>query len=156
VNLAVIRLRESAQRLTGVRDEDLRLIAAALDVFEALADAPNTNRGELAAVEDALRCPRVPVWSCAGLVLAELAVRHVAAQEVFRAFLASPRAAERFQAISHLTDRMPRELLEELLNQGLCDRSTHVRERAAELSARFGITPRGLTSPSRGRTRRCT
>jgi hypothetical protein len=140
VNLGVVRLREWAQRLTGVRAEHLRLIAAALDVFEALADAPTATRGELAAVEEALRCSSVPVWSCAGCVLAELAVRHAAAGEAFRDLLASRRAGERFQAISSLTGRMPHELLRELLDRGRGDRSKHVRERARELSARFRLT----------------
>jgi hypothetical protein len=148
MNLGVVRLRESVERSAGrERPDDIRLMSAVIDVLEALVDAPVATRGELAAVEDAMRCPRVAVSSCAGIVLAELATRHAAAQEAFRALLASPRAAERFQAISYVSDRMPRALVEELLGQGLRDRSGQVRERAAELSARFGIASRPDAEP---------
>ena len=151
----VAQTREWARSLPRIKDDERRLIFAALDAFEALgAAARQLNREELSAVEEAARSRWVAAWDVGGRALAELACQHVAAQEAFRELVASPASSERFQAISSLSARMPAPLLRELLTRGLNDRSKKVRVRAAmtcdtlrleellpELERRAGVEP---------------
>ena len=107
------------------------MIFAALDAYEILSQKRNITRIELEPIIDAMRSGWVAADTSAGHLLAELASRHVAAQEALRELTTSRKSKERSAAIYCLSNEIPKLLLCELLTLGIIDRSKAVCRRAA-------------------------
>jgi hypothetical protein len=125
------KTREWVQTQPRIKEEERRLIEAALDSFEVLRRARKISPGQLVAITEAARCRWVAGSDIGGRALAALACKHAAAQQAFRDLVGSRKSHERYQAISRLSERMPKPLLQELLTRGLNDRSKAVRLWAA-------------------------
>jgi hypothetical protein len=119
------------------KDEQRRVIFAAMDAFEALKPAIEVSRDQLGPIVAAIRCPWEAAWDVRGDLLAELAWKHRAAQDAFRELVASRKALERFRAVLSLSARMPKSLLLELLSHTVNDRSKRVRQWTAEVCGRL-------------------
>jgi hypothetical protein len=124
-------IRNWVQSHPRIKEEERCLIVAAMGSFESLNQVKACSREQLAAIM-AAACSR---WQAAqgygGRFLAELAGKHPAAQAAFRELVAFRKYDVRLQAIMHLSIKMPRQLLQELLGQAITDRSKGVRTWAA-------------------------
>lgn len=133
------RMRNWVQSHPRIKNEERRVIFAAMESFEELKQVKATSRDQLEAIIEAARCPSRAVWGVGGQLLAKLAQTNEAAQEAFRELVASPKASERLQAVCSLSARMPVALLHDLLRQTVNDRSKRVRQWTAEMCNTLGL-----------------
>src|SRR5262245_15033408 len=102
-----------------------------MDAFERHRHRAAVSGEQLHALVVATRSRWLAACSMACRLLGKLACRQGAAQEAYREVLTSGRAKVRLEAIFWLHPEMPRPLLQDVLVQGLTDRSKHVRKQAA-------------------------
>jgi hypothetical protein len=112
--------------------EERSVILAAMDAFERLSREATLSGAQLQALVVATRSQRLAACSMGCRLLGNLACRHGAAQEAYREVLTSGRAKVRLWAIFWLHPEMPGPQLQDVLGQGLTDRSKHVRKQAAQ------------------------
>jgi HEAT repeat protein len=120
-------------RWRGVRtpDEEAAVLAFA-DAYDAAVQSGKLSPDQLATVVDAASSPRALLWMNATELLADLAIRWEIAAQVVAKMFASRQSHIRFAALCCLRADTPMKISNGLLRNGLIDKSSRVRWKAAQ------------------------
>lgn len=132
----MVTQRERFERyfgLPGPKDSDReQVLLAVADAFDAAMIDGDMTEDRLRVIVQAVSSPKVAIWeSCCG-ILGAASERWPNAAEAILQISRQSHAHVRFNAICSLTEKTPAHVVNEVLKNGLSDRSARVRWKAAD------------------------
>lgn len=115
------------------KPDEIRKLRLITEITEVLDQKKQITGEDLRPVIDATMSKHACVWEEGATLLLRLAARHNLAQQALIKISNAPTAADRFKIMSFLRDgqHVPHEIKVQLLTHGLADKSSKVREFAA-------------------------
>jgi hypothetical protein len=124
---------EAYYSLPGARHpDDEKAVLAAADAYDVAVAAGKIAPGQLQVIIDAVSNPRTRVWENCIYLLQSASEQWPQAAEAILDMMRSTKANVRFAALCSLGPQTPSPVIDQAIRNGLCDRSSRVRWKAAD------------------------